>query len=175
MLENNEICLRAPEPEDLNALYAWENNADFWYIGNSTSPYSRHALKCYIEELEHDIFSTGQLRFIIELKSEKRPIGTIDIYDFNAFHSRAGVGILIDENERGKGYAGSALKLLLEYGFLFLKIHQFYAYIPEKNEASVRLFLSNGFTRSGELKDWINAATYMNVLVFQKMNNRREV
>ena len=170
MLETEKIKLRAPEPEDLDALYAWENDTDFWHIGHSTSPYSRHALKRYIEELEHDIFSTGQLRFIIELKSERKAIGTIDVYDFDAFHSRAGIGILIDENYRGRGYAGLAVKLLLEYGFSFLKIHQFYAYIPENNEASVKLFLSNGFTLSGKLNDWINASTYTNVFIYQKIN-----
>ena len=170
MLENIKIKLRAPEPEDLDALYAWENDADFWHIGHTTSPYSHHALKRYIEELEHDIFSTGQLRFVIELKSEQKAIGTIDVFDFNAFHSRAGIGILIDGNYRGKGYADLALKLLLEYGFSFLKIHQFYAYIPENNLASIKLFSSNGFTLSGELKDWINAENYTNVLFYQKIN-----
>jgi diamine N-acetyltransferase len=169
MLENAAIKLRAPEPQDLDALYWWENNSDFWHIGNTTSPYSRHALRCYIEELEHDIFSTGQLRFIIELKSEQKAIGTIDVFDFDAFHSRAGIGILIDRNYRSKGYADLALKLLLDYGFSFLKIHQFYAYIPGNNEASVKLFSANGFNLSGELKDWINAEKYMNVLVYQKI------
>lgn len=170
MLENAQIRLRAPEPEDLDALYKWENNPELWRIGNTTAPYSRHALKRYIDELEHDIYSTGQLRFMVELKSEDKAIGTADLFDFDVFHSRSAIGLLIDENYRGNGYADQALKLLLEYGFSFLKLHQLYVEIPENNPASISLFPKNDFTLTGKLKDWVNAGEYRDVLVFQKIN-----
>ena len=33
LLQNKTVCLRAPEPEDLELLYSWENNPEWWEIG----------------------------------------------------------------------------------------------------------------------------------------------
>ena len=41
-MKYNEIRLRAPEPEDLELLYEWENNQDYWIISNTTTPFSRY-------------------------------------------------------------------------------------------------------------------------------------
>lgn len=30
LLQNKTVCLRAPEPEDLELLYSWENNPEWW-------------------------------------------------------------------------------------------------------------------------------------------------
>ena len=42
-----------------------------------------------------DLLINGQLRYIITL--EEKPIGFIDLYDFDVVHSRAGVGIFLDK------------------------------------------------------------------------------
>ena len=42
LLQNKTVCLRAPEPEDLELLYSWENNPEWWEIGNTLAPYSRY-------------------------------------------------------------------------------------------------------------------------------------
>ena len=40
-------------------------------------------------------------------------VGAVDLFDFEPYHLRAGVGILIHKAEnRGKGYAGDALQAL---------------------------------------------------------------
>lgn len=33
LLQNKTVCLRAPEPEDLELLYSWENNPDGGRLG----------------------------------------------------------------------------------------------------------------------------------------------
>ena len=39
LLENSNIRLRAPEPEDLEILYKWENDTSLWEYGASITPY----------------------------------------------------------------------------------------------------------------------------------------
>lgn len=56
LLQNKTVCLRAPEPEDLELLYSWENNPEWWEIGNTLAPYSRYLLKEYIAESHRGIF-----------------------------------------------------------------------------------------------------------------------
>ena len=65
----------------------------------------------------------------------------IDLFDFDFKNSRAGVGILVKEpTDRLKGYGREALKLLVDYSFGHLNLHQLYCHISEENEASIKLF-----------------------------------
>ncbi|MDD2552160.1 MAG: GNAT family N-acetyltransferase, partial [Dysgonamonadaceae bacterium] len=59
-LENNTLSLRAPEPEDLEVLYKWENDTDIWQYGTAISPYSKFILKQYIADAQTDIFQSKQ-------------------------------------------------------------------------------------------------------------------
>ena len=170
MLENEIIRLRAIEPEDLDAFYQWENDATYWSWSCTLAPYSRYELRQYILAAK-DIYETKQLRFVIEIKQEKKAVGMIDLYDFEPHHKRAAVSIIIDKQYQRKGLAGEALKLLSEYAFSFLKLHQLYAFIPVKNEASKRLFLRAGFKEKGLLHDWIQSPNgYENVLIVSLFN-----
>ncbi len=156
-LEGTIVRLRAPEPEDLEFLYHWENNTDLWLVSNTLSPFSRYTLKKFIEESNLDIYETKQLRFMIDTKDDNaRTVGTIDLFDFEPYHHRIGIGILIgEEPDRGKGFADDALKVLVEYGFSVLGLHQFYSNVTANNQASLHLFQNNGFEIVGVKKDWL--------------------
>ena len=166
MLENNLIKLRALEPEDLDVFYKWENDTTLWPWGCTLAPYSRYDLRQFILSTK-DIYETKQLRFVVELKQETKAIGLIDLYDFEPYHKRAAVGIIIDRDYQNKGLASEALSLLCGYSFSFLKLHQLYAYISVKNERAKRLFLRSGFKETGVLHDWLQTVDgYENVLIF---------
>ena len=47
-LQDKDIKLRAPELEDLEAMYRLENTTDLWQYANVTGPYSRYALKRFV-------------------------------------------------------------------------------------------------------------------------------
>ena len=70
-LEGKLVHLRAPEPEDLEFLYHWENNTDLWLISNTITPFSRFTLKKFIEESDLDIYESKQLRFMIDTNEPK--------------------------------------------------------------------------------------------------------
>lgn len=168
LLENERIVLRALEPEDLDVLFRWENDASLWELGSTLSPFSRYVLKEYIAGSHQDIYTTGQLRLMIECKETGEAIGTIDLFDLDPHHRRCGVGILIDQEARGKGFAGEALLLVLTYTFLFLKLKQVYAHVPVNNLLSIRLFTRCGFKTAGKLSQWISTPTgYADVFVMQ--------
>lgn len=168
----DQIKLRAPEPEDLAILYRWENDPSVWQISNTLAPFSKYTLKRYIEKSHKSIFETSQLRFMIEIAGNGNPIGTIDLFDFDAFHLRAGVGILIAEHEeRRKGYAGMALKGILNYCFEHLMLHQVYCNITKDNTASINLFKKTGFIKIGNKKDWIKTKDgFKDEIMYQIIN-----
>lgn len=164
-----EIKLRAVEPEDLELLYEWENNNQYWIISNTVSPFSKFTLKRYIENSHKNIYETGQLRLMIDHIKNKKTIGTIDLFDFDPFHKRAGLGILIaDENFRRKGYASMALKCLIDYCFKTLLLHQMYCNILANNCESIDLFKKLGFKEIGIKTDWIKTDSgYLDEHMFQ--------
>jgi diamine N-acetyltransferase len=156
ILESDIVRLRAVEPEDLELLYSWENEEANWKQSNTLVPYSRYILKRYIANSHKSLFETGQLRLMIDVTSREKTVGTIDLFDFDHFHMRAGVGILIaDPRDRKKGYGSAALKCIIRYAFETLNLHQLWCNILEGNEESMNLFLHHGFERSAVKKEWV--------------------
>ena len=157
-MKYQQISLRALEPEDLELLYKWENNESYWVISNTITPFSKYTLKRYLKNSHKNIYETGQLRLMIDHNEDKTAIGTIDMFDFDPFHKRAGIGILI-ENEayRRKGYGSMALKCLTDYCFKTLQLHQLYCNILSNNCESMELFKKQGFVECGIKKDWIKS------------------
>jgi diamine N-acetyltransferase len=157
ILEGKLVHLRPPEPEDLEFLYKWENDTEIWQVSNTIAPFSRYTLKKYIETSHLDIYENQQLRFMIDTLEDDKTIGTIDLFDFDPYHHRAGVGILIGEEAfRGKGLADDALQVLIQYSFNVLLLHQLYCNIGAHNKQSLHLFEKNNFTIVGEKKEWLH-------------------
>ena len=100
MLKGNEIRLRALEPHDVELLYRWENDPAIWTISHTLTPFSQFTLKQYIASSAQDIYTSKQLRLMIDELHNRKTIGVIDIFDFDPFHRRAGIGILIDAQYR---------------------------------------------------------------------------
>jgi diamine N-acetyltransferase len=154
-LSNGFVRLRALEPEDLEFLYACENDLEVWRVSNTHAPISKYMLANYIKSSDRDIWESRQLRLVIELP-DKQVVGSLEIFDFDPFHLRAGVGVIIFANEdRRKGIASQALRLLMNYAHNELGIYQLYANVSETNEASIALFRKLGFLQTGCKTDWL--------------------
>lgn len=170
-LTGKQIELRAVEPEDLDALYRWENDSSLWIYGSTVSPFSRYLLKQYIENYTADIARDKQLRLIIMRKESRQVIGAIDCFDYDITNRKAAIGLLIDPSHKRQGFGRDALETFIEYAFRFLHLHQLYVHIPVCNTASIALFRTCGFHESTRLKDWIRLPQgYADTLIFQKFN-----
>lgn len=168
-LKGEKIFLRALEHSDLDFLYVLENDETGWEVSNTTTPYSKHILQQYLDNAHRDIYDVKQLRLVICNIETEKPVGFVDLFDFDPKHSRAGVGIIIfSEENKGKGYASEALQLINKYAVKHLNIHQLYANITEDNLQSIKLFNKAGYTESGIKKDWIKSGkTYKDELFYQ--------
>ncbi|HOO84356.1 MAG TPA: GNAT family N-acetyltransferase [Prolixibacteraceae bacterium] len=154
-ISSKNIRLRALEPSDVELLYNWENNPEVWRVSNTYAPLSKFILANYIKSNNADIWENKQLRLVIENEQEVA-IGTVELFDFEPYHSRAGVGIVIFEHsERGKGKAVEALELLIEYSRNTLGISQLYVNVAESNITSLKLFEKLGFEITGRKKQWL--------------------
>ena len=125
-LKSDRMMLRAPEPEDLELMYAMENDTALWGAGDTLLPYSRYTLRAYLEQSKQDLFAERQARFVITLPSGEA-VGMIDLAAYDPLNSRAEVCIGVLGKYRGQGLASEALRLLCEYSFGRLNVHQLYA------------------------------------------------
>ena len=153
------MVLRALEPDDLEFLFALENDPDLWAASDVLpAPVSRHALREYLRHAAASPAEAGQMRLIIS-KDNGEAVGTLDLYEYSALHQRAGLGITVLKSERRRGYARQALAHLLPYAREALRLHQLYCTIAEANEASISLFAEAGFREVGVRHDWLRDST----------------
>jgi len=170
MLKSTNITLRATEPKDIDLIFDWENNTDIWRVSNTNTPYSRFVIEQYVLNSTQYIFSAKQLRLMIDLNEIKKTIGTIDLFDYEPINRRAGVGILILNEFRNKGYAFECLKIIEIYTKKILNLHQLYCNISENNLISIKLFEKAGFISTGRKKDWLfnSDGNFIDELFYQK-------
>ena len=173
-LKGENIYLRALEPNDLEFVYAMENDQNIWEVSNTQTPYSRFLVKQYLENAHQDIYEAKQLRLAICQDQDFPAIGLIDLFDFDPKNNRAGVGIVIQSQEnRNQNIGSEALELLIQYSFYHLNLHQLYANIDTENSASIALFTKFGFEKIGTKKDWtLVNGVYKDEVVYQLISNK---
>lgn len=169
-LEGTICRLRAVEPDDVEAMYRWENDPQVWGVSGTTAPFSRHMLARFVEQQQLDICQTRQLRLIIETR-QGEAVGAVDLFDYDPWNGRAGVGILVHQKQhRGRGYASDALAILMTYCRSTLNLHQLWCNVSADNAASLRLFRNAGFTEAGIKREWQRTANgYADELLMQRI------
>ena len=164
------ITLRCAEPEDAGQIFLWENDRDIWRVSGTHVPYTHFQIEQFLLG-NNDLFTNKQLRLMIDLNESGKSIGCVDIFDYDSFNGRAGLGILIDKAFRQQGYAKAALALCIEYLFHNVMLHQVYCSIDELNTMSRQLFEGQGFIQCGHRKQWLKTAEgYLDVCEYQLIN-----
>jgi diamine N-acetyltransferase len=101
-------------------------------------------------------------------------IKLIDLFEFDPKNNRAGIGILIKNNDdRNQGIGTESLELLIKYAFYNLNLNQLYANIDSENTASLKLFAKFGFQKIGIKKQWnLVNGKYKDEILFQLINQQ---
>jgi diamine N-acetyltransferase len=88
--------------------------------------------------------------FAIYTLPELRPIGITNIRDFTNPHGTAEFGITIgDVPDRGQGFGTEATRLLLDYAFTVLGVHNIWLDTPAYNVGAIRAYEKVGFREIG--------------------------
>lgn len=173
-ISENNISLRPAEPEDASQIYGWENDRDIWRVSETSTPLSLFQIEQFLLG-NSDLVTNRQLRLMIEVKGGEKPVGCIDLYDYNPLHGRVALGIMIDKACRKNGYASQAIGMCLKYLFQNVMVHQVYCLIDELNTESQLLFEKLGFINGGRRKDWLRTPNgYIDVCFYQIIAHEKE-
>ena len=95
-------------------------------------------------------------RFAIVLLNNDNLIGHISLHDINHLNRHAFLGIFIgDEEHRNKGYGSEAVRLVLDYGFKTLNLHNIMLSVHDDNIAAISCYNKIGFKEAGRRREWI--------------------
>jgi len=144
MLSDDSISLRLLEESDLDFLFSIENDPLNYQFNEESQYFSKNTLKKYISNSAAGIERFGQLRFVISLGN--KPIGLIDLFDYNELLKQAGIGVFILDNFRSQQHGYKALKLLISYSWTNLDLLFLFANIKDNNMISINLFTKLGFS-----------------------------
>jgi len=83
-------------------------------------------------------------------------IGSISIHNIDHLHRNAFIGIFIGEEEhRCKGYGAEAIRLLLDYGFQTLNLHNIMLTVHADIQPAIACYKKVGFREVGRLPEWV--------------------
>jgi RimJ/RimL family protein N-acetyltransferase len=95
-------------------------------------------------------------RFVIILLDGDVLVGHISLHDIDHLNRHAFLGIFIGEEEhRSKGYGAEAIRLILEYGFKTLNLHNIMLSVHADNPAGISCYKKVGFQEAGRRREWV--------------------
>ena len=80
-------------------------------------------------------------------------MGRVSYENLNSRNRSAEVAVIIDPDERERGYGKEGLQILCRHLFLHQGLNKVYGTTPEENKSSVQLMESLGFKKDGVLRD----------------------
>lgn len=145
LLNGDRVVLRSVDSSDIDTLLLWENANDEPLYGVYEERYSREDVAQFVENQQrYSIAETEQLRLMI-CSHEGERLGCIDLTEYDG--EKAFVSILIVESyNRRKGFAKSALRVVVEYA-KSIGLQTLYADVLPENIPSINLFRQAGFVK----------------------------
>jgi len=149
-LESKRLRLRNYEEKDVDDLFEFSSDDNYtkhlkWYSHKDKKQTLEWVLFCK-EQNSLDLPAT--LFWIIELKSEKKVIGTIDLI-INWKNKISELAYGINPRYWSKEYAVEAAQLLIDYSFDTLKLHRVQAHCRTTNKKSERVLQKLGMRHEG--------------------------
>lgn len=145
------LYLRALEPDDYKTSIEWRRDSQIWDMLGGTRYYvSSASEKKWVEDT---IAQSKDIKLAICLIENDMYIGNVYITDINYINRTGRSHVLVgDKNCWGKGYAGEALKLILQFVFKERGLNRIEALVLEDNIQSLKMFKKLGYQQDGILR-----------------------
>jgi diamine N-acetyltransferase len=143
-----ELVALGPLRRDLVPLYQrWINNLE---VARGIGAFLPSTVEKETEWYESQAKSESYITFTIYELSTLRPIGTAGLMHVDHRNRRAEFGIVIGEPEcRNRGYGTETARLVLDYAFTVVGLHNVMLSVFEFNRGAVRAYEKAGFKEIG--------------------------
>jgi diamine N-acetyltransferase len=90
----------------------------------------------------------SRVSFTIYDLDDLAPVGTTSLFEIDPFHGTATFGIMVAER-RDQGFGTEATRLMLEWGFTVLGLHNIELRVWDWNAGAIRAYTRAGFRETG--------------------------
>jgi RimJ/RimL family protein N-acetyltransferase len=151
-LQGKRIRLRGPRKEDAQALFALFSDPAvmrYWSRPPMTTLGEAQGL---IGEMLDSFEQRSLLNWMITTRDDDGVIGTCTLFRIDPRHRHAEIGYALRSDHWGRGIAGDAVALMLDWTFRRLDLQRVEADIDPANDSSRRLLSRLGFVSEGVLR-----------------------
>jgi ribosomal-protein-alanine N-acetyltransferase len=149
-LETERLILRKPRMSDWKILVEELNDLDISrYTKRIPYPYKEKDAKGWIKNAIKKGNQRKAYPFIIELKSEKKVIGVIEIMSIKEFSKTGETGSWIAKKYQRKGYISEAKIAANEFAFNKLRLRKLSSFIYPPNKSSIATQKRMGYKLEG--------------------------
>ena len=149
-ITGDSIYLSPINVDDLEMYTKWMNDVEVVSnLGTYHRMFSLSNEKSALESLTKD----GQ-NYAIILDDGDLLIGGISLNEVNHIYRTATAGIFIGEAEhRGRGFGTEAMRLMIDYGFKTLNLHNIMLTVNSENMRAIACYKKVGFTEFGRRRE----------------------
>ncbi len=153
LIETERLLLRQVEMSDSNEVFFQRSDETILKYLDRAPAKSIDDASVFIHSITESQNRNESITWGIELKSEKKLIGTISFWRLVKEHYRTEIGYVLHTKYQGKGLMQEAMMKILEYGFKEMKLHSVEANVNPDNSASIKLLVRNGFVKEAYFKE----------------------
>lgn len=145
-----KVYLSPRDINDAKKYTEWVNNYDTAkYINQITRIIDIQYEEEYLAKRKYDSYD-----FAIVDKETDELIGSIGLMNIDYIDRTAELGIFIGvEDHLSKGYGSDAIRILLDYGFNQLNLHNIMLKVYDFNKRAIKAYEKCGFKKYGEWKE----------------------
>ena len=163
-LLGDRIYLSPRSIEDVEKFTEWMNDFEVTdYTGRSGQVMSIEGERKYLQEN-----SNPEATFSIVTIDEDKLIGTVGLESIDYMNRTGMLGIFIgDKKYLSKGYGTEAIRLLLDYGFNYMNLHNIKLNVMSFNERALKCYKKCGFKEMGKIREnkFINGKYYDTIVM----------
>lgn len=145
-----KVRLRAPEPSDVDAFMAADDDGEGMRAGwRVLPPRSRADTEEWLQRAGSD---ADEFRVVVESLASGEPVGTLNTHSCDPSAGTCSYGVTIWPWHRRCGYGSDAVVVALRYLFGERRYQKCTVGVIAFNEASLALHRSLGFTEEGRVR-----------------------
>ena len=150
----DRLVLRRLEQSDAKTIFAYRKEPEV-IIYQNWEPNSVAEIQEFINGLSKigPVEDERWFQIGIILQKTGELIGDCGMFSSNNNTQQVEIGITVNPIHQKNGYAKEAIRSIINYLFIKLKLHRIYASIDPCNTASIALFSSIGFREEAHFKE----------------------
>lgn len=166
------VRLRTVRHEDCSVLFEWINKRELVVLNAPFRTISKAEHEQWFESLST---RKNLAFFMIEDVDSGLAIGSCQLANIHDIHRSAELQIRIGRSDsQNKGAGSEAVRLLIEHGFVTLRLHRIMLHVFSTNLRAIHVYEKNGFIQEGVLREAaFIQGRWVDVLVFGLIGRQR--